>query len=173
MNCISHIVTTDQFNYEWNRLQKSREERVYESYLGFYLRLRNQLEHPVERPNTFGFLINTDVTAPVKSGVVFHKFWAHGRDPATVMNFGGNQKLLGDLEDLGLDFNYQKSHEQLLQAMPDHSWMTVLSFRTPHELAMSPEIPGSQLDDFKPQPNPGYHRFKLMDFNENRIFALE
>ena len=173
MKDVAHIVTTNDFNNEWLHMLRHRHSAIYETYLGFYLKLRNQHNEAIEHPRTFGFLINTGGFEPAKSGVVCHKFHTHGFDPETAFKLGTKQNLLIELEDHDLDFQYQKLHEQIIQPMPDGSHMAVLAFYTPHKLAFEPEIRGSQLEDFAMQPRPSHQFYKLMNQNDNRVFAFD
>ncbi len=173
MKDVAHIVTTNDFNNSWMHLLRHRGDAVYETYLGFYLKLRDQLNEAIENPNTFGFMINTGGFEPAKSGVVCHRYQAYGWEAETAFKLGTKQNLLGLLEDHDLDFQYQKLHEQIIQPMPDGSHMAVMSFYTPHKLAFEPEIRGSQLEDFAMQPSPSYQFYKLMNQHDNRVFAFD
>jgi hypothetical protein len=174
MKSIDHIVTTREFEHDWIKMLHENKDAVYETFLGYYLRLRNQLNEPVEHPNTFGFMINVDGFIPAKTGVVFHKFWPRHGDPLTRFNFGEKRELLGMLEDHDLDFNYQKLHAQLIQPMPrENEHIAVMAYYTPHELAREPEVRGNQFDDFAMLPAPSHQFYKLMNTHENKIFAME
>lgn len=173
MKDVAHIVTTNDFNDEWLYMLRHRTDVVYETYLGFYLKLRNQLNQPIEHPNTFGFLINTGGYEMAKSGVVCHRFQAQGWDPESVYKMNVRHRLNEMLEDHDLDFQYQKLHQSIFQPMPDGSTMAVLAYYTPHNLAFEPESPGSQLEDFAMQPSPSHQFYKLMNLHDNRVFAME
>lgn len=180
MNTVNHIVTTNEFETDWTRLLQTKEEdRVYESYLGFYLRLRDQLYGQERNPTTFGFLFNTQGIIPAKSGAVFHRFNVTHKEVPDVLDgtikfeYALKRKLLGELEDLELDFNYQRSIHQVIQPMPGKGeFMAVMAFYTPHQIAMEPTQPGSLLEDFAEMAVPGQQFYRLMNMNDNRVFAL-